>query len=164
MGIVGTSCGSLWYICWTTERSKTRLVASHTDRITGIVPIEDTHLVTSSLDGTIRIFQLEDRNEILRFDANGLVSELNDRSRCQCIQFDRLESHLFDLVGEFHRSHFGCSRDDQSDQEHSDDHSIDRRWLRGWNIENVQSSPWTDGSQTSSTHSLGFCYSCSSKK
>ena len=74
MGIVGTSCGSIWYICWTTERSKTRLVASHTDRITGIIPIEDTHLVTSSLDGTIRIFQLEDRNEILRFDATGLVS------------------------------------------------------------------------------------------
>ena len=74
MGIVGTSCGSLWYICWTTERSKTRLVASHTDRITGLIPIEDTHMVTSSLDGTIRIFQLEDRNEILRFDANGLVS------------------------------------------------------------------------------------------
>ncbi|CAF3644159.1 unnamed protein product [Adineta steineri] len=72
MGIVGTSCGSLWYICWTTERSKTRLVASHTDRITGVIPIEDTHVVTSSLDGTIRIFQLEDRNEILRFDANGL--------------------------------------------------------------------------------------------
>ncbi|CAF3380141.1 unnamed protein product [Rotaria socialis] len=72
MGIVGTSCGSLWYICWTTERSKTRLVASHTDRITGVIPIEDTHIVTSSLDGTIRIFQLEDRNEILRFDANGL--------------------------------------------------------------------------------------------
>jgi WD40 repeat protein len=76
MGIVGTSCGSLWYICWTTERSKTRLVASHTDRITGLIPIEDTHLVTSSLDGTIRIFQLEDRNEILRFDANGLVRRI----------------------------------------------------------------------------------------
>jgi WD40 repeat protein len=74
MGIIGTLCGSLWYICWTTERSKTRLVASHTDRITGVIPIEDTHIVTSSLDGTIRIFQLEDRNEILRFDANGLVS------------------------------------------------------------------------------------------
>jgi len=74
MGIVGTSCGSLWYICWTTERSKTRLVASHTDLITGVIPIEDTHIVTSSLDGTIRIFQLEDRNEVLRFDANGLVS------------------------------------------------------------------------------------------
>ncbi|CAF0756991.1 unnamed protein product [Adineta ricciae] len=72
MGIVGTSCGSLWYICWTSERSKTRLVASHTDRITGVIPVEDTHIVTSSFDGTIRIFQLEDRNEILRFDANGL--------------------------------------------------------------------------------------------
>ena len=74
MDIIGTSCGSLCYIYWTTERSKTRLVASHTDRITGVIPIEDTHIVTSSLDGTIRIFQLEDRNEILRFDANGLVS------------------------------------------------------------------------------------------
>ena len=75
MGIVGTTCGSLWYICWNSERSKTRLVASHTDQITGLVPIEDTHVVTSSLDGTIRIFQLEDRNEILRFDAQGLVSD-----------------------------------------------------------------------------------------
>ena len=81
MGIVGTSCGSIWYICWTSERSKTRLVASHTDRITGVIPIEDTHIVTSSLDGTIRIFQLEDRNEILRFDANGLVSRETEMSK-----------------------------------------------------------------------------------
>ncbi|CAF3688347.1 unnamed protein product [Rotaria sordida] len=72
MGIIGTLCGSLWYICWTTDRSITRLVASHTDKITGLIPIEDTHIVTSSLDGTIRIFQLNDRNEILRFNTNGL--------------------------------------------------------------------------------------------
>jgi len=76
MGIIGTLTGSIWYICWTSERSKTRLVGSHTDRITGLIPIEDTHIVTSSLDGTIRIFQIEDRNEILRFDANGLVKKL----------------------------------------------------------------------------------------
>ena len=74
MGIVGTSCGSLWYICWTTDRSKTRLLTSHIDEITGLIPIEDTHIVTSSLDGTIRVYQLEDRNEILRFNTNGLVS------------------------------------------------------------------------------------------
>jgi WD40 repeat protein len=73
MGIVGTSCGSLWYICWSTDRSKTRLVASHNDRITGLISIEDTHIITSSLDGTIRIFQLEDRNEILQFNTNGSV-------------------------------------------------------------------------------------------
>ncbi|CAF3419659.1 unnamed protein product [Rotaria sp. Silwood1] len=72
MGIIGTLCGSLWYICWTTDRSITRLVASHTDKITDLIPIEDTHIVTSSLDGTIRIFQLDDRNEILRFNTNGL--------------------------------------------------------------------------------------------
>ncbi|CAF2044469.1 unnamed protein product [Rotaria magnacalcarata] len=72
MGIIGTLCGSIWYICWTTDRSKTRLVASHTNQITGLIPIEDTHIVTSSTDGTIRIFQLDDRNEILRFNTNGL--------------------------------------------------------------------------------------------
>lgn len=98
MGIVGTSCGSLWYICWTTERSKTRLVASHTDLITGLIPIEDTHIVTSSLDGTIRIFQLEDRNEILRFDANGIVSQkMNEFDFIFCGIF--LESHLFNIMG-----------------------------------------------------------------
>jgi WD40 repeat protein len=76
MGIVGTASGSLWYVCWSSDdRSKTRLVASHNDQITGLVTIEDTHVATSSLDGTIRIFQLEDRNEILRFDAHGLVSD-----------------------------------------------------------------------------------------
>lgn len=74
MGIVGTLSGSLWYICWITDRSKTRLITSHTDQITGLIMIEDTHIVTSSLDGTIRIFQIEDRNEILCFNANGLVS------------------------------------------------------------------------------------------
>jgi len=73
MGIVGTLSGSLWYICWRTDRSKTRLLASHTDDITGLITIEDTHIVTSSLDGTIRIFQIDDRNETLRFNANGLV-------------------------------------------------------------------------------------------
>ncbi|CAF1149459.1 unnamed protein product [Rotaria sordida] len=71
--IVGTSCRSLWYICWTTQRTKIRLVVSHTDRIMGVIPIEDTYIVTSSVDDTIRIYQLEDRNEILRFDANGLI-------------------------------------------------------------------------------------------
>ncbi|CAF3072577.1 unnamed protein product [Rotaria sp. Silwood2] len=43
MSIVGTSCGSLWYICWTTERAKTHPVASHTHRITGVILIEVTH-------------------------------------------------------------------------------------------------------------------------
>ncbi|CAF0808559.1 unnamed protein product [Rotaria sordida] len=71
--IVGTSCRSLWYICWTTQRTKIRLVVSHTDRIMGVIPIEDTHIVTSSVDDTITIYQLEDRNEILRFDTNGLI-------------------------------------------------------------------------------------------
>jgi len=74
MGIVGTLCGSLWYICWITDRSKTRLITSHIDQITGLIPIEDTHIVTSSLDGTIRIFQLEDRNEVLCFNSNELVN------------------------------------------------------------------------------------------
>lgn len=73
MGIVGTLSGSLWYISWITDRSKTLLTASHNDEITGLIPIENNHIVTSSLDGTIRIFQLDDRNEIVRFNANGLV-------------------------------------------------------------------------------------------
>ncbi len=96
MGIVGTLCGSLWYICWITDRSKTRLLTSHTDQITGLIPIEDTHIVTSSLDGTIRIFQLEDRNEILRFNANGLVSF--DLSYL-IFHFHSLESNLFNIMG-----------------------------------------------------------------
>ncbi|CAF0722865.1 unnamed protein product [Didymodactylos carnosus] len=71
MGIVGTTNGSLFCICWS-DRSKTRLLASHVHTITGIVPIEDTHLITSSEDGTIRLWQLDDRDELLKFDANGL--------------------------------------------------------------------------------------------
>jgi len=98
MGIVGTLCGSLWYICWITDRSKTRLITSHIDQITGLIPIEDTHIVTSSLDGTIRIFQLEDRNEILRFNSNELVilkfSYLNI-----LFSFFVLESNLFNIMG-----------------------------------------------------------------
>jgi hypothetical protein len=88
MGIVGTLCGSLWYICWITDRSKTRLIASHTD------------IVTSSLDGTIRIFQLEDRNEVLCFNANELVnlkfSYLNIFYFHFCFF---LESNLFNIMG-----------------------------------------------------------------
>ncbi|CAF0733971.1 unnamed protein product [Adineta ricciae] len=72
MGIVGTLCGSLWYICWRTDKSKTRLVTSHTDQITGLISIDNNHIATSSVDGTIRIFQLDDRNEVLRFNINGL--------------------------------------------------------------------------------------------
>lgn len=98
MGIVGTSSGSLWYICWASQRSKTRLVASHTDRITGLIPIEDTHLVTSSLDGTIRIFQIEDRNEILRFDAHGLVRIYFRRPKKKQIDIF-LESNLHYIMG-----------------------------------------------------------------
>ena len=86
MGIIGTLCGSIWYICWTTERSKTRLVASHNDLITSVIPIENTHVVTSSLDGTIRIFQIEDRNEILRFDANGLVGLIIELENLICLK------------------------------------------------------------------------------
>jgi WD40 repeat protein len=96
MGIVGTLSGSLWYICWITDRSKTRLIASHTDEITGLIPIEDTHIVTSSLDGTIRIFQLEDRNEILRFNANGLVSF---KFSYLISYIHSLESNLFNIMG-----------------------------------------------------------------
>lgn len=102
MGIVGTLAGSLWYICWITDRSKTRLLASHTDEITGLIPIEDTHIVTSSLDGTIRIFQIDDRSEILRFNANGLVSVLAYSGvlvRETDLSFT--ESHLFDILGKF---------------------------------------------------------------
>jgi WD40 repeat protein len=101
MGIVGTLCGSLWYICWITDRSKTRLNTSHTDEITGLISIEDTHIVTSSLDGTIRIFQLEDRNEILRFNADGLV-----RLKLSYLisHFYSLESHLSNLMGQFSSS------------------------------------------------------------
>jgi WD40 repeat protein len=98
MGILGTLCGSIWYICWTTERSKTRLVASHTEPITSVIPIEDSHIVTSSLDGTIRIFQLEDRNEILRFDANGLVCFMMT-SNFIFISLKYLESDLFNIMG-----------------------------------------------------------------
>ena len=100
MGIVGTLCGSLWYICWRTDKSKTRLVTSHTDQITGLISIEDNHIVTSSVDGTIRIFQLDDRNEVLRFDINGLV--YSDLFCTLSIFIDHfLESDLFDVMEQF---------------------------------------------------------------
>lgn len=98
MGIVGTSCGSLWYICWKMDRSKTRLVASHTDEITGLIPIEDTHIATSSLDGTIRVFQLNDRNEILRFNTHGMVCYFSIYRYFHFALFFHLESHLFSIM------------------------------------------------------------------
>lgn len=96
MGIVGTLSGSLWYICWKIDRSNTRLLASHTDHITGVLPIAKTHLVTSSLDGTIRVYQIEDRNEILRFHIDGLVCVLSFLSTISNHSF--LESHLFNII------------------------------------------------------------------
>ena len=74
VGIVGTSSGSLWHIAWAQNRSKTRLLSSHMDHITGLVSIGDVHVATSSHDGTVRVFELKDRQEVLRFDSDGLVS------------------------------------------------------------------------------------------
>lgn len=74
MGLIGTADGTVWYICWNPERSKTSLITSHRDQITGLVTIDEMHIATSSSDGTIRIFRLEDRSEILRISAERSVS------------------------------------------------------------------------------------------
>ena len=76
MGLVGTADGTVWYICWNPERLKTSLITSHRDRITGLISIDEMHIATSSLDGTIGVFRLEDRSEILRIHAERSVSSV----------------------------------------------------------------------------------------
>lgn len=73
MGLVGTADGTIWYICWSPDRSKTALITSHRDCITDLICIDDMHIATSSSDGTIRIFRLEDRSELLRIHAERSV-------------------------------------------------------------------------------------------
>ena len=74
MGMVGTGTGTIWYICWKTDRSKTSLLTSHRDQITGLISLEDEQIGTCSEDGSIRIFQLEDRSEVLRIQVAKVVS------------------------------------------------------------------------------------------
>jgi WD repeat-containing protein 90 len=80
IGLVGTTFGTIWFINWKTNRSKSCLITSHSCSITALLSIDDNHVVTSSNDDTLRLFRLDDRTEIRRMSTNGPVSTFIDRS------------------------------------------------------------------------------------
>ncbi len=72
IGIVATNKGTLWYINWL-EASKIRLVNTHSSRITSICNINDKFISTCSEDGTLRIWSLDDREQMAQFEVKTSV-------------------------------------------------------------------------------------------
>lgn len=78
MGIVGTSAGTLWYINWA-ERTSIRLVSGHVDQVNGIAVSPTQHFASCSQDGSLRVWSLEDREQILQFQVV--------EQACTCVAF-----------------------------------------------------------------------------
>ncbi|XP_056017616.1 WD repeat-containing protein 90-like isoform X2 [Ostrea edulis] len=78
MGIVGTSCGTLWYINWP-ERESIRLVSSHVQKINSLSCFGNEHLASCSDDGTLRLWNVGSREQALQFQV------LNQK--CTCLAF-----------------------------------------------------------------------------
>jgi WD40 repeat protein len=74
IGIVATNKGTLWYVNWL-DSSKIRLVNTHSSRITSISNINDKLVSTCGEDGTIRIWSLDDREQIAQFEVKSAVSQ-----------------------------------------------------------------------------------------
>lgn len=91
IGIAATSKGTLWYIDWK-EESSVRLMSTHTDRITQICCINDKLLSTTSCDGSLCIWSLNDRERVVQF-------EVSTPATCQTlINFSESNSKLFSKI------------------------------------------------------------------
>ncbi|KAL8597433.1 hypothetical protein ACOMHN_050931 [Nucella lapillus] len=78
MGIVGTSCGTLWYINWL-ERTSIRLISGHSKQVTGISMAPGGLMATSSTDGSVRVWVLRNKEQALQFQVKGQA--------CNCVAF-----------------------------------------------------------------------------
>ena len=76
IGIVATKKGVLWYVNWL-DSSTVRLVSTHNDRISSIRSINDTAIASCSEDGTLRIWSLDDREQIAQFEVKTPVMKHN---------------------------------------------------------------------------------------
>jgi WD40 repeat protein len=73
IGIVATIKGVLWYVNWL-DNSTVRLVSTHNDRITSLCCINNTAISSCSEDGTLRIWSLDDREQIAQFEVKTPVN------------------------------------------------------------------------------------------
>ena len=73
IGIVATSKNTLWYVNWKEEQS-VRLVSAHTDKINSVRCIDDKFLSSCSIDGTLNIWSLADRERIVQFEVKSPVN------------------------------------------------------------------------------------------
>ncbi|XP_074646351.1 WD repeat-containing protein 90-like [Tubulanus polymorphus] len=78
MGIVGTSSGTLWYVNWP-ERSTMRLVSGHGNKVTDIAMCESPFFATCADDGSLRVWSIDDREQILQFQVQN--------QSCNCLAF-----------------------------------------------------------------------------
>lgn len=76
IGIAATTKGVLWYVNWL-DNSTVRLVTTHGNQITSIGYINETSIATTSEDGTVRIWSLDDREQIAQFEVKIMVKILN---------------------------------------------------------------------------------------
>ncbi|KAF6029854.1 WDR90 [Bugula neritina] len=69
MGIVGTECGSIWYVNWQ-EHSSVRLVTTNPSNITAVeFSTDGDKFLTCAEDGSLRLWLTEDREQILQFQV-----------------------------------------------------------------------------------------------
>ncbi|KAK7112108.1 WD repeat-containing protein 90-like isoform X2 [Littorina saxatilis] len=78
MGIVGTTCGTLWYINWQ-ERTSIRLISGHSKPVTGISMAPAGLMATSCEDGSVRVWVLRNKEQALQFQVKDQV--------CNCVAF-----------------------------------------------------------------------------
>ncbi|XP_064594375.1 WD repeat-containing protein 90-like isoform X2 [Liolophura sinensis] len=78
MGIVGTSSGTLWYINWS-ERTSIRLVSGHSKQVNGVgMSVAcPNHFVTCADDGSLRVWSVADREQVLQFQVTD--------QKCSCL-------------------------------------------------------------------------------
>ena len=68
-GIVGTDCGTVWYVNWP-EHSCVRLVSTNPTDITSIQFSDDgSKFVTCAEDGSLRLWTVDDREQVLQFQV-----------------------------------------------------------------------------------------------
>jgi WD40 repeat protein len=85
MGVAATTAGTIWYVNLQ-EESKIRLVNSHTNQITDLAFSEDeAYLTSTSTDGTVRIWSVAGREQVMQFKLVRCLFYAGVGSFCVCV-------------------------------------------------------------------------------
>ncbi len=72
VGMISTN-KSIYYLNWS-ENTSVCIVPTHISKITSINNIYENHLSTTSIDGSLSIWSIMDREKIVQFDAKSPVN------------------------------------------------------------------------------------------